>query len=360
MSTKIRELIAEPLDLPLWEPFRIATGIKDAAWNVLIRVVLEDGTIGFGEVSPSPYTTGDTRETVLAVLDQLRPAVIGKDVRSWRGLLTETRNLVRNQVAAHSGLEIAVLDAFGKSQGIPLAEMFGGVKKSVETDMTLSLGTPEKAGEDAAKFVKQGFNKLKIKVGLDVLTDSDRIVAVRDNAPDSEISLDANQAFSPKEAIELIRLANGRGANVSMFEQPVRKDDFEGMKFVRDHCPLPIAADETVFTPEDALRVVRDGAADMINIKIAKCGILGALEIISICRTANIGLMIGAMMESKIGLAASVHLSCGFGTFIHNDLDSVYLLKPFECEGGFELDGPNFSVEGITSGTGIVFEPKKA
>jgi len=358
MSTKIRELIAEPLDLPLWEPFKIATGMKDSAWNVLIRVVLEDGTIGFGEVSPSPYTTGDTRDTVLAVMDQLRPAVIGKDVRSWRGLLTETRKLVRYQVAAHSGLEIAVLDAFGKSKGITLAEMFGGMKKSVETDMTLSLGTPEKAGEDAAKFIKKGFNKLKIKVGMDVHTDTDRIIAVRDNAPDSEISLDANQAFSPKEAIELIRLANGRGANVSMFEQPVRKDDFEGMKFVRDHCPLQIAADETVFTPEDALRVVREGAADMINIKVAKCGILGALEIISICRTANIGLMIGAMMESKIGLAASVHLSCGFGTFIHNDLDSVYLLKPFECEGGFELDGPNFSVEGITGGTGIEFDPK--
>ena len=354
MSTIIRELIAEPLDLPLWEPFKIATGTKDAALNVLIRVVLEDGTTGFGEVAPSPYTTGDTRETVLAVMDQLSSAVVGKDIRSWRGILNETRKLVRYQVAAHSGLEIAVLDAFGKSRGVALADMFGGVKKSVETDITLSLGTPEKA----AKFIKQGFSKLKIKVGMDVQADADRIVAVRDNAPDAEISLDANQAFSPKDAVELARRANARGANISMFEQPVRKDDFEGMRFVRDHCPLPVAADETVFTPEDALRVVREGVADMINIKVAKCGILGALEIISICRAANLGLMIGAMMESKIGLAASVHLSCGFGCFAHNDLDSVYLLKPFECEGGFTLDGSNFSVEGITGGTGIVYEPK--
>ncbi len=358
MSTIIRELLAEPLNLPLWEPFKIASGIKDAAWNVLIRIVLEDGTTGFGEVAPSPYTTGDTQETVIAVMDQLRPAVVGKDIRSWRGILNETRKLVRYQVGAHSGLEIAVLDAFGKSQGVALSDMFGGVKKSVETDMTLSLGTPDKAGEDAAKFIKQGFNKLKIKVGMDVQTDADRIIAVRDNATDAEISLDANQAFSPKDAVELIRRANARGANISMFEQPVRKDDFEGMRFVREHCPLPVAADETVFTPEDALRVVREGVADMINIKVAKCGILGALEIISICRTANIGLMIGAMMESKIGLAASVHLSCGFGNFAHNDLDSVYLLKPFECEGGFNLDGPNFSVEGITGGTGIIYEPK--
>jgi len=357
MSTIIRELIAEPLDLPLREPFKVATGSKDAALNVLVRVVLEDGTTGYGEVSPSPYTTGDTRETVLAVLDALRPVVVGRDVRAWRGVLNETRKRIRNQVAAHSGLEIAVLDAFGKARGVALADLFGGVRTSVETDMTLSLGTPEKAGEDAARFVGQGFRKLKIKVGIDVETDALRILAVRDHAPDAEISLDANQAFTPKEAVELVRRANGGGARVSMFEQPVRKDDFEGMRFVRDHCPLPVAADETVFTPEDALRVVREGAADMINIKVAKSGILGALEIISICRAANVGLMIGAMMESRIGLAASVHLSCGFGGFSHHDLDSVHLLKPFTCEGGFEIDGPHLSVEGITGGTGIAFEP---
>ncbi|MGD8279099.1 MAG: dipeptide epimerase, partial [Gemmatimonadota bacterium] len=293
MSTIIRDLIAEPLDLPLWEPFKVATGMKDAATNVVVRVVLEDGTTGYGEVAPSPYTTGDTRETVLAVMEQLRPVVTGRDIRSWRGILNETRKRIRNQVAAHSGLEIAVLDAFGKAQGVALADMFGGVSKSVETDMTLSLGTPEKAGEDAARFVERGFRKLKVKVGVDVETDARRILAVRDNAPDAEISLDANQAFTPKQAVELIRRVNGSGARVSMFEQPVRKDDFEGMRFVRDHCPLPIAADESVFTPEDALRVVREGAADMINIKVAKSGILGALEIISICRAANIGLMIG-------------------------------------------------------------------
>ncbi len=356
MSTKIAQLLADPLDLPLKEPFRIATGVKDAARNVLIRVVLEDGTVGFGEVSPSPYTTGDTRETVLAVMDHLRPAVVGRDVRSWRGLLTDTRKALRAQVGAHSGLEIAVLDAFGKSQGVALADMFGGAKKSVETDMTLSLGTPEKAGEDAAKFVAEGFRMLKVKVGLDVATDADRVVAVRENAPGAEISLDANQAYSPKDAVELVRRANARGADIGMFEQPVRRDDLEGMRFVREHCPLPVAADETVFTPEDALRVVREGAADMINIKVAKCGILGALEIIAIARAANVGLMIGGMMESKIGLAASVHLACGHGCFLHHDLDTVFLLRPFECEGGFTQDGPHLSVEGITAGTGVKFE----
>jgi L-alanine-DL-glutamate epimerase-like enolase superfamily enzyme len=358
MASTIRELLVEPIDFALKEPFRVATGTKDAANNVLVRVVLENGTTGFGEVAPSPYTTGDIRDTVIASLNHLRPTVVGRDVRAWRALLTETRRLVRNQVGAHSGLEIAVLDAFGKSQGVALWQMFGGAKTVVETDITLSLGSVEKAGADAKKFVSEGFHTLKIKVGIDVETDTDRIIAVRDNAADAEITLDANQGFSPKDAVELIRRVNDRGARVTMFEQPVRKDDFDGMRFVRDHCPLPVAADETVFTSEDALRVVREGAADMINIKVAKSGILGALDIAAIARAANLGLMIGGMTESKIGLAASVHLACGLGCFVHHDLDTVFLLKPFDCEGGFTLDGPRLSVEGMGPGTGIHFDPR--
>jgi L-alanine-DL-glutamate epimerase-like enolase superfamily enzyme len=358
LSTRIRDLIAEPLDLPLKEPFIIATGRKDAANNVLVRVVLEDGTAGFGEVSPSAYTTGDTRDSVVAALSHLRPTVIGKDVRSWRALLTDTRRALRFHVGAHSGFEIAVLDAFGKATGVALWQMFGGVKTSVETDLTLSLGTPEETGAAAAKAAREGFRKIKVKVGMGVATDTERVVAVREAAPQAEIALDANQAFTPKEAVELAGRVASHGIEISLLEQPVRRDDFAGMRYVREHCAAPVGADETVFTPEDAIRVVREGAADVINIKVAKSGLLGALDIASIARAANLGLMIGCMMESKIGLAGSVHLACGLGVFSHCDLDSIYLLRPFECEGGFTLRGPEFSVEGITAGTGVKYEPR--
>lgn len=356
MANRIKDLLVEPLDLPLKEPFIVATGRKDAANNVLIRIVLEDGTTGFGEVSPSPYTTGDTRDSVIAVLNQLRPVVIGKDVQAWRALVTETRRSVRFQVAAHSGLEIAILDAFGKQAGMPLWQMFGGAQTAVETDYTLSLGSPEETGKAAAKAVKEGFRKIKIKVGMTVPVDTHRVIEVHKVAGNCELSLDANQAFTPNDAVELARRIEKAGIEITLLEQPVRRDDFAGMRYVREHCGVPVGADETVFTPEDAIRVVREGAADVINIKVAKSGMLGALDIASIARSANLGLMIGCMMESKIGLSASVHLACGLGGFLHCDLDSVYLLKPFECEGGFKLDGPAFSVEGITSGTGIVYK----
>jgi L-alanine-DL-glutamate epimerase-like enolase superfamily enzyme len=353
MAGVIKDLRARPFDLPLVEPFIIATGRKDAANNVLVEVELDDGTIGYGEVAPSPYTTGDTPATCIAVVEQLRPLVVGKDVRHWRNILTQTRRAVRHQFAAHSGVEIAVLDAFGKCVGVPLYQFFGGVTTRVESDYTLSLGSPEETATAAKKALSAGFRKIKIKVGMGVTTDLARIKAVREVAPEADLSLDANQAFTPQAAVELAQRLTAEGIAISLLEQPVRRDDLAGMRFVREHAGMPVGADESVFTPEDAIRVVREGAADVINIKVAKAGLLGALDIFSIARAANLELMIGCMMESKVGLSASVHLACGLGCFTHCDLDSVFLLKPFDCDGGYTLDGATFHVEGHGPGTGI-------
>lgn len=358
MGNKIKELKVNFLNLALKEPFIIATGRKDAANNVLVRIVLEDGTIGYGEVAPSPYTTGDTQQTCLDVLNHIRWAVEGQDIGKWRNLLSKTRKLVRSNVGAHSGLELAVLDALTKSMGIPLYEFFGGAITSVETDLTLSFGTPEETFNAAKKAVDEGFNLIKVKVGQGVKVDTERIIRVREAGPCCEISLDANQAYSPKDAVELVRRIHNQGIEIGLLEQPVRRDDIEGMRYVREHCPVAVGADESCFTPEDAIRLIRADAVDVINIKLAKCGILGALDIAGICRAANKGLMIGCMMESKIGLAASVHFACGLGEFSHHDLDSIYLLRPFDCKGGFNLDGPCFSVEGIQKGTDLEFEPE--
>jgi L-alanine-DL-glutamate epimerase-like enolase superfamily enzyme len=358
MARKIRDLRARHFDLPLVEPFIIATGRKDAANNVLIEVALDDGTVGYGEVAPSPYTTGDTPATSIAVVEQLRPLFVGKDIHQWRSIISASRRAVRHQFAAQSGVEIAILDAWGKAVGGALWEFFGGVTTSVESDYTLSLGTPEETAEAARKAVKAGFRKIKIKVGMGVATDVARVRAVHEVAPQAELSLDANQAFTPQAAVELARRIAADGIEISLLEQPVRRDDLVGMRFVRERAGVPVGADESVFTPEDAIRVVREGAADVINIKVAKAGLLGALDIYSIARAANLDLMIGCMMESKVGLAASVHLACGLGCFTHCDLDSVFLLKPFDCEGGYTLSGPTFSVENHGPGTGVRLNAK--
>jgi L-Ala-D/L-Glu epimerase / N-acetyl-D-glutamate racemase len=358
VGVKIKELKVEPFNLLLKEPFIIATGRKDAANNVLVRVILEDGTVGFGEIAPSPYTTGDTQDTCISVLNYIKWAVEGQDVCQWRNLLAKTRKLVRGNVAAHSGLELAVLDAFTKYIGVPLYQFFGGAVTEVETDLTLSFGTPDETFNAAKKAVAEGFRMIKIKVGMGLATDVERVKRVKEAGPHCEISLDANQAYSPKNSLELVRRVQAEGIEIDLLEQPVKKGDFEGLRYVREHCAVPVAADESCFNAEDALRLIKMDACDVINIKLAKCGIVAALDIAGMCRTANKELMIGCMMESKIGLSAYVHLACGLGEFTHHDLDSVYLLKPFECTGGFTLNGPKFSVEGIEKGTGIEYNPE--
>ena len=187
--------------------------------------------------------------------------------------------------------------------------------------------------------------------------DFQRVVRVAEAAPEAEISLDANQGYSPKEALTLVDRLMAQKIPLVLLEQPVHKQDIAGMKFIRERCPVPVAADESVFTPTDALRIVEAQAADVINIKVAKAGILGALDIIGITRAANLKLMIGSMTESKIGLSASIHLVCGTGIFSYYDLDTVFLLKPFACPGGFDEKGPIFSVANIKTGTGIEYNP---
>jgi L-Ala-D/L-Glu epimerase / N-acetyl-D-glutamate racemase len=358
MNYKIKDIKAEPLNLPLEEPFRIATGVKYSAENVLVRIYMENGLIGYGESCNSTYTLGETQETIIAVIKALADDIKGQDIRRYRTIINNIKNKMRFNTGAKSAIEIAILDAFTRCFEMPLYQFFGGALTDVETDMTIGIVDPDHAFELGEKFTEQGFNVLKIKVGGDIDQDFDRVVRAAEGAPDCEITLDANQGYKPKEAISITNALLEAGINLTMLEQPVHKEDFAGMRFVRENCPVDVAADETVYTVANAIRVVKEEAADAINIKVAKVGMLGAMDVIGIGKAANLKLMLGGMAESKIGLAGSVHLACGTGVFSYLDLDTVFLLKPFECQGGFEINGPVFNVADIKSGTGIEYNPE--
>ena len=140
---------------------------------------------------------------------------------------------------------------------------------------------------------------------------------------------------------------------LNFLEQPFPKHDLPSMRTFRKKCRVPLMADESVLTPADAQRVFDSGAADGVVIKIAKSGVQGALDIMQIARRSGKTLAIGCMEESKLGLAASVHLACGTGAFDWIDLDSVFLLDEPPLRGGFRMSGPRLSVAGVRSGIGI-------
>jgi L-alanine-DL-glutamate epimerase-like enolase superfamily enzyme len=351
--TTIVRLDAEPLDIPLHEPFIIATGRVETARNVLVRVTLADGTVGLGESAPFPPSGGETQETALAAIHGMVPLVEGYDAASWRPLSAALLASFEHQTTARAGVEAAVLDALTRSWGLPLFQFFGGVDSRVETDVSIPIVSPARVAELSRLHVQQGAATLKLKVGANVDDDTDRVLALVEAAPDCDLILDGNQGYTPSEALELLRALAEEDVEPILFEQPVHRHDLEGMRFVTERAGIPVAADESVQTAADALRIARMGAANVVNIKLMKAGIVEALDIAAVCRAAHIDLMIGAMIESRLAIATSAHFVAGLGGFHYIDLDTAMLLADDPFTGGYAQTGMTFALDRTQPGHGV-------
>lgn len=351
--TTIVALSAEPLDVPLLEPFTIATGRSTSARNALVRLRLSNGIEGIGEAAPFPPSGGETQETALAAIAGMLPLLEGHDVTQWRTLARRMTANFEHQASARAGVEAAMLDALTRSWGIPLYRALGDATSSVETDITIPIETPEHMRDLARRYAEQGVSTLKIKVGADVDDDLDRVLAVVEGAPDCDIMLDGNQGYTPSEALDLLRSLAQEDVAPILFEQPTHRHDLDGLKFVTERAGIPVAADEAVHTAADALRVAKMGAANVINIKLMKSGFAEALDIAAVCRAAHIDLMIGAMMESRLGIMASASLIAGIGGFRYVDLDTPMLLASDPFVGGYTQEGMVYHLDANAVGMGV-------
>ncbi|MCK4820481.1 dipeptide epimerase [bacterium] len=352
-STKIKDVLIEPLNIELEEPFTIAIGTKYTIENVILTITLENGIEGYGEAAPLEPINGENQATVLAVLNSCKDFLIGKNASNYRSISKQVKNIFWPQITALCAIEMALLDAFTKTLNIPLYQFFGGMQNEIETDYTIDIVSSDEAKRNAIILAKKGYRILKIKVGKNPTEDIDRILAIKDGAPDCQITLDANQGFAPYEALRFLENLAENNIRPILFEQPVVKHDLPGMKFVKDNTSIPVAADETVFTSADAINVIRSGCADVINIKIMKSGIIGALDIAAIARSANIGLMIGCMLESVLSKSASVHIAAGLGGFSFIDLDPHSHPEKDPFTGGPQFNDPIYTLADDNPGIGV-------
>ncbi len=352
-STIITAVQVERLDLPLFEPFVIATGEFPAANNTLVRVELADGTVGLGEGSPSLSSGGETARTVLLAAREMTTLLEGRDAARWRDIAAFLLANFEAHSCARAAVEMAVLDALTRHYHIPLYQWFGGAGTAVETDMTIPIVIPDHARELAGQIAARGIRSIKIKVGGDREQDVARVVAIHEGAPDAAILLDGNQGYDVAGALRLLRVLERHGIEPILFEQPVHKDDWEGLVAVTARSPVPVAADECVHSPAEALRVVRNRAADVINIKLMKSTFLGALDIVGICRASRTGLMVGAMMESRLATAAAAHFVAGTGGFRYVDLDTPMLINGDPFHGGYSQTGGVYDLSEVQAGHGV-------
>ena len=351
--TTIRSISVEPLNIPLREPFTIATGSVSEARNILISITLEDGTTGYGESAPLPPSTGESQETALAAARGCAALIEGKDAAGWRILSKLMHSVYFSQATARAGMEMAILDALTRSYDIPLYIFFGGAGTTVETDMSIPMVTPEHGYELAKDIIARGITSIKIKVGGNIRDDVERVEAIREAAPGLGLTLDANQGYTANEALLCLEALDDHDIRPLMMEQPVHKEDYEGLRYVTQHTSVPIAADESAYSAANVAHLIAMGAANVINIKLMKCGFVEALDIAAVCRATHTRLMIGAMMESRLATSAAAHFVAGLGGFRYIDLDTPMLLAEDPFTGGYEQQGGIYDVSGVKGGLGI-------
>ncbi|MFD1632133.1 dipeptide epimerase (plasmid) [Haloplanus ruber] len=332
----------DAFDHPLAEPFEISLGTQREASSVLVTVETEAGVTGHGEGSPLPPVTGETQAAAVETVRGVAGLIKGRDVADYRELVSDVRAAVPGAVSALFAVETAILDAYCREVDLPLSALFGGPPEPVTTDMTIPILTPERAAERATEAVSAGYDHLKIKTGSDVAEDAERVRAVARVAPDASLKVDANQGWTVKETGRFADQMAESGVSLELIEQPVPASDVAGLARVRERVGVPIAADEAVFSPADASRIVREGAADVINAKLGKSGPLAVADIAAIAEAADLELMVGCMLESAVGIHTSAHVVAGLGGFDYVDLDGNRLLAADVVEDG----GPVHSIAG--------------
>ncbi len=353
----LRSLDVTPLDIPLFEPFGISGGAQAAANNVLAKLTLADGTVGYGEAAPLPPYNGETQADALAVLRAAAAWLAGREVslETWRTLAAEFR--ARGGAgcgSAQCAFEMALLDALTRAAGLPLWRYCGGAGTELETDMTVTTGTAAEAADAARAILGRGIRMIKVKVGgkLGAAHDLERIYAIHDVAPQSPLILDGNAGVSRPAAAELVRGLKARGIVPAVLEQWLAKDDLDGARALAAESGWLVAADETVTTAADARKVVAARSAQVINIKLMKAGLAEAFEIAAVAREAGLALMIGGNVESILAMTVSACFAAGQGGFRFADLDTPLFLAENPFAGGFALDGGRISVAHITAGHG--------
>ncbi len=353
---KIKDIDVYYFDIPLEEPFKIAIGTVEAATNVLVRIQTEDGLFGLGEACPFAPITGETQETNIAVAKNLRNMLLGQDALAIESFVSQASAFFKSNPSIVAAFDMALHDLAGKAASVPVYKLLGGELRPIFTDITVDLDTPEKMASRAQKFIGLGYKKIKIKVGQDPRLDTARLEAIRGAIGlGPAISIDANQGWTVPQAISALKAMEK--FNIEYVEQPVAAWDIEGLRTVRRRSPIPIMADEALFSPQDAIRLIRAEACDYFNIKLMKAGgISHSLKIAHIAEAANIRAMVGCMLETRLGLTAAAHLMTAKKNIVFADLDGNIPHTIDPILGGMEVKGGEIALPD-SPGLGVDIDP---
>ena len=344
---KITKIRLGTISVPLRLPFKTALRTVKSVEDIIVEIHTDTGALGYGEAPPTGAVTGHTTGAIIGALkEHIIPSLLGRDIDAFEDLMQLVQSCVVGNSSAKAAADMALWDLYGQRYRLPVYRLLGGARKEIVTDITISVNEPEEMARDAANAVERGYDCLKVKVGANPELDVERLRAVRQAAGDDIcLRIDANQAWQPRQAVRILNEMQEQGLRLELVEQPVKAYDLEGLKYVTDHSYVPVLADESVFSPRDAMKVLELRAADLINIKLMKCGgIYNALKIASAAEIYGVECMIGCMLEAKISVNAAAELACARKIFTRIDLDGPVLCSEDPILGGARFEEKRISV----------------
>ncbi|TCC37846.1 mandelate racemase/muconate lactonizing enzyme family protein [Kribbella speibonae] len=350
------KLTTHRVSAPLHTPF--VTALRTATHVESLLVEVSDGEhSGWGEAPQVWKVTGDSLAGSQACIEgPITAALDGLGPDDLTEALRRVQSAAVGNFGAKDAVDVALHDLAARRLGQTLHGFLGSTTDVVRTDVTLSVGDADALADAGKARVADGFDVLKIKVGTDAAGDIERVRRVRDAiGPGPRLRLDANQGWTRRDAVTVIRAIED--CDIELVEQPVAAADLEGMAWVTDRVNTPILADESVYGVRDLVAVIRHGAADLVNVKLAKCGGLAtARTLLELAREHGLGAIVGCMMESHVGVGAAAALVSAYPTTAVNDLDAAWWLREAPVTGGIRYDGslihlpsaPGLGVTGLT------------
>ena len=336
---KIKSVRSWCTDLGNLRPYTIAFKTVDEVKNAFVEIMLDNGVTGIGAGNPSEYVTGEHLDQTLAALTPVNLEWLhGKDIREINQLLAELLIRFPKNPAARAAIDIALHDAFTKYLGVPLVKYLGKKIDSMPTSITIGIKSVEDTLKEAEEYYQRGFRVLKVKLGINIEEDIERLVKLREKyGKQFTIRIDANQGYTSVQAVEFFNRT--KQFDIELIEQPLPAKAIAELKALPAEVRKVVAADESLLSPANALELVKPPVgAGIFNIKLMKCGgISQALKIADIAALENIELFWGCNDESIVSITAALHAAFACAHTKYIDLDGSLDLARDEVKGGFIL-----------------------
>ncbi|QSZ43046.1 dipeptide epimerase [Sulfurimonas aquatica] len=338
---KIKEILTEVKRIALKTPFITALRRVETIEFVRAKVLCDDGSLGIGEAPATFAITGEDIPIILSSIKSTKEKLLGKDI------LTSLELLHKMSIgsSAKAALDMAFVSLLINEKCQTPLEYFNiKDKRAIQTDITISLNHKEKMFADAKEALQNGMDILKVKLGSDISHAIEVTKLLSYELPSAKLLIDANQAWSLDESLKYVNAVED--LNIELIEQPVVADDLESLKIITNATKIPILADEATFTLEDVKRAYESSCADMINIKLMKCGgVTKAIEILEYAREKKIICMLGSMLEGPYSINAALYLAFAYRDVIkYVDLDSPLLYKEAPSELDFNFFKNSISI----------------